>query len=90
MGDGQATFSGTIAAQFNLEDLSGPLRLVIIGGYVFGARLGFMIGGGALFVSALANNAAFEGFLKVIHAPLLPRPFKVAALRRAIKRILQP
>lgn len=27
------TFSGTIAAQFNLETLSDPLRLVIIGGY---------------------------------------------------------
>ena len=43
-----------------------------------------------LFVSGLANTSAFEGFLKVIHAPLLPKPFKVAALRRAIKRILQP
>jgi two-component system cell cycle sensor histidine kinase/response regulator CckA len=43
-----------------------------------------------VFVSALANNAAFEGFLKVIHAPLLPKPFKVSALRRAIKRILRP
>jgi len=42
-----------------------------------------------LFVSGLANNSAFEGFLKVIHAPLLPKPFKVGALRRAIKRILQ-
>jgi two-component system cell cycle sensor histidine kinase/response regulator CckA len=42
-----------------------------------------------VFVSGLANNAAFEGFLKVIHAPLLPKPFKIAALRRAIKRILQ-
>jgi two-component system cell cycle sensor histidine kinase/response regulator CckA len=42
-----------------------------------------------LFVSGLANTAAFDGFLKVIHAPLLAKPFKVAALRRAIKRILQ-
>jgi len=41
-----------------------------------------------LFVSGLANTAAFEGFLKVIHAPLLPKPFKIGALRRAIKRIL--
>jgi two-component system cell cycle sensor histidine kinase/response regulator CckA len=43
-----------------------------------------------LFVSGLTNTSAFEGFLKVIHAPLLPKPFKVAALRRVIKRILQP
>src|SRR6185295_19667181 len=43
-----------------------------------------------LFVSGLANTSAFDGFLKVIHAPLLPKPFKIAALRRAIKRILQP
>ena len=41
-----------------------------------------------LFVSGLANTSAYEGFLKVIHAPLLPKPFKVGALRRAIKRIL--
>jgi two-component system cell cycle sensor histidine kinase/response regulator CckA len=41
-----------------------------------------------LFVSGLTNTSAFEGFLKVIHAPLLPKPFKVAALRRVIKRIL--
>ena len=43
-----------------------------------------------VFVSGIANNSAYEGFLKVIHAPLLPKPFKVGALRRAIKRILQP
>jgi two-component system cell cycle sensor histidine kinase/response regulator CckA len=42
-----------------------------------------------VFVSPLANNAAFEGFLKVIHAPLLPKPFKITALRRAIRRLLQ-
>ena len=36
------------------------------------------------------TTSAYEGFLKVIHAPLLPKPFKVGALRRAIKRILQP
>ena len=42
-----------------------------------------------VFVSGLANNAAFEGFLKVIHAPLLPKPFKITALRRAIRRLLQ-
>jgi CheY-like chemotaxis protein len=41
-----------------------------------------------LFVSGLANTSAYEGFLKVIHAPLLPKPFNVGALRRAIKRIL--
>ncbi len=43
-----------------------------------------------LFVSGLGNTSAYEGFLKVIHAPLLPKPFKIGALRRAIKRILQP
>jgi len=43
-----------------------------------------------VFVTGLANASAFEGFLKVIHAPLLPKPFKIGALRRAIKRILQP
>jgi len=43
-----------------------------------------------VFMSGLANTSSFEGFLKVIHAPLLPKPFKVAALRRAIRRILQP
>ena len=42
-----------------------------------------------LFVSGLANTSAFEGFLKVIHAPLLSKPCNVGALRRAIKRILQ-
>jgi two-component system cell cycle sensor histidine kinase/response regulator CckA len=41
-----------------------------------------------VFVSGLASNAAFEGFLKVIHAPLLPKPFKITALRRAIRRLL--
>src|SRR5258705_5581963 len=43
-----------------------------------------------VFMSGLANTSSFEGFLKVIHAPLLPKPFKIAALRRAIRRILQP
>jgi len=42
-----------------------------------------------VFVSGLANTSAFDGFLKVIHAPLLTKPFKIGALRRAIKRILQ-
>jgi CheY-like chemotaxis protein len=42
-----------------------------------------------LFVSGRANTSAYEGFLKVIHAPLLPKPFKVGALRRIIKRLLQ-
>ncbi|HSE04931.1 MAG TPA: response regulator [Methylomirabilota bacterium] len=41
-----------------------------------------------LFVSGLANTSAFEGFLKVIHAPVLPKPFKIGALRRTIKRLL--
>jgi two-component system cell cycle sensor histidine kinase/response regulator CckA len=43
-----------------------------------------------LFVSGVANTSAYEGFLKVIHATLLPKPFKVGALRRTIKRLLQP
>ena len=41
-----------------------------------------------LFVSGVANTSAFEGFLKVIHAPLLTKPFKAGALRRTIKRLL--
>jgi DNA-binding response OmpR family regulator len=43
-----------------------------------------------LFVSGVANPSAYEGFLKVIHATLLPKPFKVGALRRTIKHLLQP
>jgi len=42
-----------------------------------------------LFVSGV-NPSAYEGFLKVVHATLLPKPFKVGALRRTIKRLLQP
>ena len=37
----------------------------------------------------MANTSAYEGFLKVIHAPVLTKPFKIGALRRAIRRILQ-
>lgn len=43
-----------------------------------------------VFVSARASAPAYEGFLNVIHAHLLTKPFKIGALRRAIKRILQP
>ncbi|MEX2220060.1 MAG: response regulator [Phycisphaerales bacterium] len=43
-----------------------------------------------LFVSGLPNTSAFDGFLQVIHATVLTKPLKVGALRRAIKRILQP
>ena len=42
-----------------------------------------------VFVTGMANTSPYEGFLKVIHAPVLPKPFKVAALRRAIRRILR-
>jgi len=42
-----------------------------------------------LFVSGLGNTSAYDGFLQVIHAPLLTKPFRVGALRRAIKRLLQ-
>jgi DNA-binding response OmpR family regulator len=41
-----------------------------------------------LFVSAPTSTALFEGFLKAIHAPVLTKPFKVATLRRTIKRLL--
>jgi DNA-binding response OmpR family regulator len=42
-----------------------------------------------LFVSGLGNTSAYDGFLKVIHAPLLTKPFKIGALRRVIRRMLQ-
>src|SRR5258705_11782651 len=43
-----------------------------------------------VFMSGLAHTPPFQGFLEWIPAPLLPKPFKIAALRRAIRRILQP
>ncbi|HUM17310.1 MAG TPA: response regulator [Candidatus Nitrosotalea sp.] len=42
-----------------------------------------------LFVSGLGNTSAYDGFLQVIHAPLLTKPFKITALRRIIKRLLR-
>jgi CheY-like chemotaxis protein len=42
-----------------------------------------------VFVTGMASTAAYEGFLKVIDAPVLAKPFKVAALRRTIRRILR-
>ena len=41
-----------------------------------------------LFLSALGSPSEYDGFLKVIHARVLPKPFTIAALRRAIKRML--
>lgn len=41
-----------------------------------------------LFVSGYGSNAEYEGFLKVVGAPVLAKPFKVRDLRRAIRRIL--
>jgi len=41
-----------------------------------------------LFLSTLGSPSEYDGFLKVIHARVLPKPFTVAALRRAIRRIL--
>lgn len=42
-----------------------------------------------LFVSGLGNTSAYDGFLQVIHAPLLTKPFRIGALRRIIKRLLR-
>jgi CheY-like chemotaxis protein len=41
-----------------------------------------------LFVSGFGNASEYDGFLKVIRARVLAKPFKVAALRRAIRRLL--
>jgi DNA-binding response OmpR family regulator len=41
-----------------------------------------------LFVSALADTSGYEGFLKVIKAPVLAKPLKVGALRRAVRGML--
>ena len=42
-----------------------------------------------LFVSGLGNTAAYDGFLEVIRAPLLTKPFRSGSLRRIIKRLLE-
>jgi DNA-binding response OmpR family regulator len=41
-----------------------------------------------LFVSAFSNTSEYDGFLKIIGAPVLAKPFKVRDLRRAIRRML--
>jgi DNA-binding response OmpR family regulator len=41
-----------------------------------------------LFVSGYGNVSEYDGFLQVIRAPLLAKPFKMRDLRRAIRRIL--
>jgi two-component system NtrC family sensor kinase len=41
-----------------------------------------------LFVSAFGTTSEYDGFLKVIRAPVLAKPFKVRDLRRAIRRML--
>jgi DNA-binding response OmpR family regulator len=41
-----------------------------------------------LFVSAFGSTADYDGFLKVIKAPVLAKPFKVGDLRRAVRRLL--
>jgi DNA-binding response OmpR family regulator len=42
-----------------------------------------------LFVSGLGNTSAYDGFLEVIRAPLLTKPFRSGSLRRIIKRLLE-
>jgi DNA-binding response OmpR family regulator len=42
-----------------------------------------------LFVSGLGNTSAYDGFLEVIRAPLLTKPFRSGSLRRIINRLLQ-
>ena len=41
-----------------------------------------------LFVSGFGATSEYDGFLKVIRAPVLAKPFKVRDLRRAIRRML--
>jgi len=41
-----------------------------------------------LFVSGFGSTAEYDGFLKVIRARVLAKPFKIEALRRAIRRLL--
>jgi DNA-binding response OmpR family regulator len=42
-----------------------------------------------LFTSGLGNTSAYDGFLEVIRAPLLTKPFRSGSLRRIIKRLLE-
>ena len=41
-----------------------------------------------LFVSGFGTTSEYDGFLKVIRAPVLAKPFKVLDLRRAVRRML--
>ena len=41
-----------------------------------------------LFLAGLGGTSDYDGFLKVIRAPVLPKPFTIRALRRAIKEML--
>ena len=41
-----------------------------------------------LFLAGLGGTSDYDGFLKVIRAHVLPKPFTIRALRRAIKEML--
>jgi CheY-like chemotaxis protein len=41
-----------------------------------------------LFVSGFGTTSEYDGFLKVIKAPVLAKPFKAGDLRRAVRRML--
>ena len=41
-----------------------------------------------LFVSRLGPTSEYDGFLKVIKAPVLAQPLKAGQLRRAVRRML--
>ena len=41
-----------------------------------------------LFVSGFGTTSEYDGFLKVIKAPVLSKPFKAGELRRAVRRML--
>jgi two-component system, cell cycle sensor histidine kinase and response regulator CckA len=41
-----------------------------------------------LFLSGLGGTSGYDGFLKVIRAHVLPKPFTIRALRRAIREML--
>ena len=41
-----------------------------------------------LFLAGLGGTSGYDGFLKVIRAHVLPKPFTIRALRRAIRQML--
>lgn len=41
-----------------------------------------------LFISGYARTSEYDGFLKVIKAPVLAKPLKATHLRRAVRRML--